>query len=65
MDSGFWKYFWAHLVMSMTRIMPMSDAVSSDGPKTRGIQQRSSVLALTHRDFSSFSESFDDFMHCR
>ncbi len=47
------------------RIMPMSDAVSSEGPKTMGIQQRSSALSLTHRDFSSFSESFDDVMHCR
>ncbi len=47
------------------RIMPMSDAVSSEGPKTTGIKQRSSALSLTHRDFSSFSESFDDVMHCR
>ncbi len=47
------------------RIMLMSDAVSSEGPKTTGIQQRSSALSLTHRDFSSFSESFDDVMHCR
>ncbi len=47
------------------RIMPMSDAVSSEGPKTTDIQQRSSALSLTHRDFSSFSESFDDVMHCR
>ncbi len=47
------------------RIMPMSDAVSSEGPKTTGIQQRSSALSLTHRDFSCFSESFDDVMHCR
>ncbi len=47
------------------RIMPMSDAVSSEGPKTTGIQQRSSALSLTHRDFFSFSESFDDVMHCR
>ncbi len=44
-------------------IMPMSDAVSSEGPKTTGIQQRSSALSLTHRYFSSFSESFDDVMH--
>ncbi len=42
------------------RIMPMSDAVSSEGQKTTGIQQRSSALSHTHRDFSSFSESFDD-----
>ncbi len=30
--------------------MPMSDAVSSEGLKTAGIQQRSSSLSLTHRD---------------
>ncbi len=35
------------------RIMPMSDAVSSEGPKTTGIQQRSSALSLTHRDLQS------------
>ncbi len=43
------------------RIMPMSDAASSEGPKTMGIQQRSSILSLTHR---GFSETFD-VMHCR
>ncbi len=47
------------------RIMLMSDAVSSEGLKTTGIQQRSSALSLTHRDFSNFSESVDDVMHCR
>ncbi len=47
------------------RIMPMSDAVPSEGPKTTGFQQRSSALFLTHKEVSSFSESFDDFMHCR
>ncbi len=47
------------------KIMPMSDAVSSEGPKTTGIQQRSSALSLTHRDVSSFCESFDNVMHCR
>ncbi len=35
--------------------MPMSDAVSSEGPKTMGIQQRTSALSLMHRDFSSYS----------
>ncbi len=45
------------------RIMPMSDVVSSSGPKTTGIKQRS--LFLTLRDFSSFSESFNDVMHCK
>ncbi len=47
------------------RIMSMSDAVSSEGLKTTSIQQRSSASSLTHRDFSSFSESFDDVMLCR
>ncbi len=47
------------------RIMPMSDAVLSEGPKTTGIQQRSSALSLKHRDFSSFFETYDDVMHCR
>ncbi len=47
------------------RIMPMSDAVSSEGLKTPGIQQSSSALSLKHRDLSSFSESFKDGMHCR
>ncbi len=42
------------------RIMPMRDAELSEGPKTTGIQQRSLALSLMHRDFSSFSESFDD-----
>ncbi len=47
------------------RIMPISDAVSSDGLKTMGIQQRSSTFSLTHSDFFSFYESFDDVMLCR
>ncbi len=47
------------------RIIPMSDALSSEGPKTTGIQQRSLALFLMHRDFSSLSESFDDVMQCR
>ncbi len=39
----------------------MSDEVSSEGPKTTDIQQRSSALSLTHRDsVYSFSEYFDD-----
>ncbi len=57
-NSGFWKYV-------NDRIMPMSDAVSSEGPKTRSIQQRSFALSLTHRDFYSFSESFDDVKNFR
>ncbi len=44
------------------RIMLMSDAVLSEGLKTTCIQQRSSALSLKHRDFSSFSETFDDVM---
>ncbi len=47
------------------RIMPMSDAVSSEGLKTTGIQQRSLALSLTLRDFSKFSESLDEVNHCR
>ncbi len=47
------------------RIMPMSDAVSSEGPKITGIQQRSLALSLMHRDFSSFSEPYDDINRCR
>ncbi len=47
------------------RIMPMSYAMSSEVPKTMGIQQKSSALSLTYRYFSRFSESFDDVMRCR
>ncbi len=47
------------------RIMPMSDAESSEGPKTMCNQQRSSASSLTHRHFSSFSESSDDVKQCR
>ncbi len=43
------------------RIMQMNDAVSSDWLKTTGIQQSS----MKKKDFSNFSESFDDIMHCR
>ncbi len=57
-DSGFWMYSWAHLVMSMTDQAGWVDAVSSEGLKN-------TALSHTHRDFSSFSESFDDVMHCR
>ncbi len=47
------------------RIMPMSDAVSSRGPKTTAFNKGLKACPLTHRDFSSFSESFDDDdMHC-
>ncbi len=35
--------------------MLMSDTELSEGPKTTGIQQRSSALSLPHIDFSSFS----------
>ncbi len=41
-DSGFWKYSWAHLVMSMTescRWVMQCRAVSSEGPKTTGINK--------------------------
>ncbi len=47
------------------RIMPMSEAVSSEVPKTTGILQKSLALFHMHRDFSSFSESFDYVIYCR
>ncbi len=46
------------------RIMPMSDAVSSEGPKTTGVQQSFSDLSFTQR-FLQFLWIFDDAMHCR
>ncbi len=64
-DSGFWKYSWAHLVMSMTESCRWVMQCRLRAPKTTSIQQRSSASSLTHRDFSSFSESFDDVMLCR
>ncbi len=67
-DCVYWRWFLEVFLGPFSnvndRIMPMSDAVSPEGPKTIGIQQRSSDLSLMHRDFSSFSESFDDVMNC-
>ncbi len=66
-DYVYWQWFLEVFLGPFSnvnnRIMPMSDAVSSEGPKTKGIQQSSSALSLTHRDFSSLYESFDDVMH--
>ncbi len=53
-DSGFWKYSWAHLVMSMTRIMPMSDAVSSEGRRPRHPTKVFSLVPYAQR-FLQFS----------
>ncbi len=64
-DNGFCKYYWAHLVMSMTESCRWVMQCRLRAQKTTGIQQMSSTLSLTHRDFSSFSESFDDVMLCR
>ncbi len=68
-DCVYWQWFLEVLLGPFSnandRVMPMRDAVLSEGPKTTGIQQRSSALSLMHRDFSSFSESFDDVMHYR
>ncbi len=54
-DSGFWKYSWAHLVMSMTEscrwVMQCRLKL-----KTTGIQQRSSTLSLTRRDYPFYSK---------
>ncbi len=49
-DSGFWKYSWAHLVMSMTE-------------SCRWVMQ--CRLRARRPRASSFSKSFDDVMHCR
>ncbi len=64
-DSGFWKYSWAHLVMQMTESSQWVMQCCLRAQKTMGIQQRSLALSLSHRDVSSFFESFDDVMHCR
>ncbi len=51
-DAGFWTQRWVLEVFLgpfsnvNDRIMPMSDAVSSEGPKTTGIQQMSSASSL-------------------
>jgi len=63
-DSGFWKYSWAHLVMSMTESCRWVMQCRLRAQRPRAFKQRSSALSLTHRDFSSFSKSFD-VMHCR
>ncbi len=63
--SGFWKYSWVHFVMSMTKSRRWVMQCCLRALKTTGIQQRYLALSLTHREFSSFSESFDDVMHCR
>ncbi len=59
-DSGFWKYSWAHLVMSTTE---------SCRWVMQGLEDHShptkAFCLVPYRDFSSFSESFDDVMHCR
>ncbi len=64
-DSGFWKYSWAHLVIPMTESCRrvMQCRLRAWRPWTS--HKRSLALSLTHRDFSSFSESFDDVIHCR
>ncbi len=65
--NGFWKYSWAHLVMSMTEswrwVMQCRPRARRPQASNKGL--RTSDLSPTHRDFSSFSESFDDVMHCR
>lgn len=52
-SSGFWKHSWAYLLISATqsylRLTPCNMYLA---------------LSLMQRDTSSFSESFDDVMHC-
>ncbi len=68
-DCVYWQWFLEVFLGSFNnvndRIMLMNNAVSSEGPKTTGIQQRSSALSLTHIDFFCFFESFYDVIHCR
>ncbi len=63
-DSGYWKYSWAHLVMSMTESCRwvMECLLRAQRPQAfnKGLQP-----CPLRRDLSSFSESFDDVMHCR
>ncbi len=60
------KSSWSSLTYFFCLIMrQMSSIVELSGLQTKGIQQRLSSLSLTHRDFSIFSESFDDVMLCR
>ncbi len=55
-DCVYWQWFLEVFLGPFSyvndKIMPMSDAVSSEG-----IHQRSLALSLMHRDFSSFSET--------
>ncbi len=60
-DSGFWKYSWAHLVMSMTESCRWVMQCRLRAQKPR---HSTNVFGLLW-DFSRFSESFDDVMHCR
>ncbi len=58
-DSGFWKYSWAHLVMSMTESCQWVMQC-----RLRARRSQHSNKGLWSCPFS-FSESFDDVMHCR
>lgn len=53
-DSDLWKCSWAYAVISMTNHICFSCSVA------RSIQHRFSVLALTHRDFSIFSDNIQN-----
>ncbi len=46
------------------RIMPMSDAVSSEGPKTTA-SNKDLRPCLLRTEISPVSQSFDDVMNCR
>ncbi len=63
-DSGFWKYSWAHLVMSMTESCRWVIQCRLRARRPRASNKGLRPCPL-RTDFSSFSESFDDVMHCR
>ncbi len=63
-DSGFWKYSWAHLVMSMTESCRwvMQCRLRARRPRASNKGLRPCPLCT---EISPDSESFDDVMHCR
>ncbi len=64
-DSGFWKYSWAHLVMSMTEscrwVMQCCLRVRRPRASNKGLRP---CPLRTEISPSSFSESFDDVINC-
>lgn len=61
-DNDFTKYYRANVYHSS---MMISQAMPHEGSKVMHIQQWFPVLPFKQWDFSSFPESFHNFMHCR